>query len=314
MGGGGEGEAVGQPSGWINKRHVSLPDSLSFWGVAKENCKWNEVEGWSELDDTVDPSVSIETTKLMGHGLDGIFTQCVCTEYEYAETPKHTHTHAHIHTDTHILMFAHTQDPWINSQALVWQGNTGNFRQLPLPACQTWGSRSVLVVFGYACLLCFICQSQLMLLYRKNFDRINALFSDFHPNNGNQWVHLMSCRESLYFWGKKTKNVSRHDVTGFLPKRGNCHSVKLKWNMFSTHYFCFAPWSTIQCCSFSLFLLSFLCFKKKKKRICLSNLPFIAGHWLIIPGECYAPRSQKYSLSSFQFPARDNKNSAKINL
>lgn len=124
---------------------------------------------------------------------------------------RHPNTHIHMRTHTHrhihILTFAHTQDPWINSQALVWQGNTGNFRQLPLPACQTWGSRSVLVVFGYACLLCFICQSQLMLLYRKNFDRINVLFLDFHPNSGNQWVHLMRCRESLYFWGKKKMSV-----------------------------------------------------------------------------------------------------------
>lgn len=61
------------------------------------------------------------------------------------------------HTLTHILTFAltHTRDLWINSQALVWQGNTGNFRQLPLPACQTRGSRSVLVVCSYFCLLYF---------------------------------------------------------------------------------------------------------------------------------------------------------------
>ncbi len=188
-----------------------------FEEVQQRTAKGNEVVRWSGLDNTVDSSVSLETTELMGHCQDGIFTQCVCTEYEYAETPKHTHTHTHTHTHrqthrhththtlTHILMFAHTQDLWINSQALVWQGNTGNFRQLPLPACQTWGSRSVLVVFGYFCLLYFICLSQLMLLYKKNFDRINVLFLDFHPNNGNQWVHLMRHGESLYFWGKKKK-------------------------------------------------------------------------------------------------------------
>lgn len=154
---------------------------------------------------------------------------------------RHPNTHAH--TLTHILMFAHTQDLWINSQALVWQGNTGNFRQLPLPACQTWGSRSVLVVFGYFCLLYFICQSQLMLLYMKNFDRINVLF----------WIFTLTMVTSECTWwnigraciSEKKKKVSRHDVTGFLPKRGNCHSVKLKWNTFSTHYFCSAPWSTL---------------------------------------------------------------------
>lgn len=47
------------------------------------------------MDDTVDLRVSVETKELMGHGQDGIFTQCVCTEYEYAETPQHTRTHAH---------------------------------------------------------------------------------------------------------------------------------------------------------------------------------------------------------------------------
>lgn len=135
--------------------------------------------------------------------------------------------------------------------------------------------------FGYFCLLCFICHSQLMLLYETNFDRINVLF----------WIFTLTMSapmrrgESLYCWGKK-KNVSRHDVTGFLPKRGNCHSVKLKWNTFSTHFlFCPPPPGRLSnVVLFPSFFYFFLCFKKK--RICLSNLPFIAGHWLLIPGEC----------------------------
>lgn len=59
------------------------------------------------MDDTVDSSVSVETTKLMGRGQDGIFTQCVCTEYEYAETPKHTHTLTHKHTHTTLCLLTH---------------------------------------------------------------------------------------------------------------------------------------------------------------------------------------------------------------
>lgn len=151
---------------------------------------------------------------------------------------RHPNTDAHTNTMTHILLFAHTRDLWINSKALVWQGNTGNFRQLPLPACQTWGSRSVQVVFDFFCLLNFICQSQLMLLYKKSFDRISVLF----------WIFTLTMVTSKCTWWdigraciSERKKVTRHDVTWFLPKRGNYHSVKLKWNMFSTHYFCFAP-------------------------------------------------------------------------
>lgn len=59
------------------------------------------------MDDTVDSSVSKETTELRSCGQHGIFTQCVCTEYEYAETPK-THTHTYTRTDTHIETHTHT--------------------------------------------------------------------------------------------------------------------------------------------------------------------------------------------------------------
>lgn len=55
------------------------------------------------MDDIVDSSVSIETAEVMGCGQHGIFTQCVCTEYEYAETPKHTQTH--IHTSFCLLTY-----------------------------------------------------------------------------------------------------------------------------------------------------------------------------------------------------------------
>lgn len=63
---------------------------------------------WSETDDTVDPTVSVEAAEPMVKM--GFLTLRVCTEYEYAETPKHTHTHTHTHTYTHTdpyCLFTH---------------------------------------------------------------------------------------------------------------------------------------------------------------------------------------------------------------
>ena len=144
----------------------------------------------------------------MGRGEDGIFlTQCVCTEYEYAETPKHTHTH----TPTHNLMFAHTQDLQIDSQALVWQGNTGNCRQLPLPACRSW-DWVVPVVFGFFCLLSIYLPESINAASQFEFWQKQCSLLDFHPNNGDQWAHLTRCRERLYFWGQKKKKKKSVDM------------------------------------------------------------------------------------------------------
>lgn len=188
---------------------------------------------------------------------DGIFTQCACTEYEYAETPKHTHRHTPIRN----LKFAHKQDLWINSQALVWQGNTGNFRQLPLPACQTWDWKVGLCWwFSVSFSPLFYLPESINAALQEEFWQNQCSLLNLHPNYGNQWVHWMRNRDSLYFW---EIIVSRHDVTGFLPIRGNCHSLKLKWNMLSTQYFCFCPGQLSSVALFPSFL--FLCSKKKKK-------------------------------------------------
>ena len=152
---------------------------------------------------------------------------------------RHPETHTHTHTCTHILMFAHTQDLWINSQALVWQGITGNVRQRPLPACQTWGSRSVLLVlFGD---FYFICQSQLMLLYKKKFDKINVLF----------WIFTLIMVTSECTWwdvGRAcTSEKKRKKMSVDMMSQGFCLKRKLPQCKAEVKYvfyklFLFAPW------------------------------------------------------------------------
>lgn len=126
--------AVSLPRGWINKGMLACRAVYLFEEGATEDWKGNELIRQWGMDNTVDSSVSMETTELKVHGWGGISTLHVCTEYEYAETPKHMHTNTHPYS---LLTRA------IFSQTLVWQGNTGKFLescpQLPVKP-ETWVS------------------------------------------------------------------------------------------------------------------------------------------------------------------------------
>lgn len=65
---------------------------------------------WSGMDYTVDSTVSLETTELMVKVKMGFLPNVFALNMSMQRHPN---------TCTHILMFALTQELWINSQALV---------------------------------------------------------------------------------------------------------------------------------------------------------------------------------------------------
>lgn len=158
---------------------------LTLWRGATENCRWNEEARRSEMDETLDLSGRAEGPWSRGGFLPNAFALNMSMQ-------RHPNTHTETHKHWHFC--SHTRDPRINSQATcLRQGDTGNFRRA---ACTCLPNLQVCAggfcFFGFVCLLYLFCQSQLMLLYKTNFDRINVFWweewvAGVHPNNECTW-------------------------------------------------------------------------------------------------------------------------------
>lgn len=155
------------------------------------------------------------------------------------DTQKHTHTYTNAHTSLCLL----THKIFVSTVKHLFEGITGNVRQRPLPACQTWGSRSVLLVLFDD--FYFICQSQLMLLYKKKFDKINVLF----------WIFtLIMVTSECTWWDVGRACTSEKKIYKYVSvdmmSQGFCLKRKLPQCKAEVKYvfyklFVFAPWSTL---------------------------------------------------------------------